>query len=239
MVGTEIFNANFWAADSKGIIQSCGTEYSVLHHCVGQISAMCSDAERLCRRHIETIQQQWVRAKFDLGKLVIYGQQPDLHIRIEAFFSCVKSLLDLLVQLVSSEKIVSVAIDGFHRTQNVYGGRVINALRGNASRNHKALAAKVAAVISEHKSSWIDRAIGARNHLIHPKEGMHQIMFQLDFVEQKGKLLCAKVRPPDIDSVPIDEYAQHVLDQATRFVSAFLALVREAAVSNSGIEPTR
>lgn len=137
VVGTEIFNPNFWAADSKGIVQSCGTEYSVLHHCVGQIDAMCNEAERLCQRHIETLQQQWTKAKFDLGKVVIFGQQPDLHMRIEAFFSGVKSLLDLLVQLLPSEKIVSVVVDGFHQAHNVYGGRVLNALQNNARNNHK------------------------------------------------------------------------------------------------------
>ena len=239
VVGTEIFNINFWAADSKGIIQSCGTEYSMLHHCVSQIIDMCAQGERLCEKHIQTLQEQWSKAKFDLGKVIIYGQQPDLHIRIEAFFSGVKSLLDLLVQLLSSEKIVSAAIHGFHRANNVYGGRVINALRNNASRDHKALATQLAALISEHKGVWIDRAIDARDQLIHPKEGMHQLMFQLDFVEVEGKLACARVKPPNIDSVPIDKYAKQVLGHATVFVKAFLELVGEGAVSNMGMEPTR
>lgn len=226
VVATELFNPNFWADDSKGIIQSCGAEYSVLHHCVGQIDAMCKEAEQLCQGHIETLQQQWAAAKFDLGKLVIYGQQPDFHMRIEAFFSGIKSLLDLLVQLLPSEKIVAGTVDGFHRAQNVYGGRVLNALRNNAPNNHKDLATKIATLISVHKASWIDQAISARDRLIHPKEGMHQLMFRLDFVEQEGKLVCRKVNPPEIDLVPINKYAKRVLKQATGFATDFLAQVQ-------------
>jgi hypothetical protein len=43
VVGAGIFNPNAWAVDSKGIVQSCWAEYSVLHHCVGQIDAICRE----------------------------------------------------------------------------------------------------------------------------------------------------------------------------------------------------
>lgn len=145
----------------------------------------------------------------------------------------------MLVQLLPSEGIVSGAIDGFHRSQNIYGGTVLNALRNNAPNSRKELAAKVEALISEHKASWIDQAINARDQLIHPKKGMHHLMFHLDFVESEGKLVCKKVNPPDIDSEPINQYAQGVLKQTKSFTSAFLALLREAALSNNGMEPTR
>lgn len=170
VAGAEMFNPNSWSGESKGIIQSCWTEYSVLHHCIAQISDMCNDAEHLCAKNIETIQQQWHAAKFELGRVAIFGQQPDMHIRIEAFFSGVKTLLDLLVQLLSTEKIVSSVVDGFHRMKDVYGGRVLNALGNNAQKNKKDAAAKLEAMISEHKKLWIDQVILARNQLIHPKK---------------------------------------------------------------------
>src|SRR3990172_10540207 len=94
--GAELFNPNSWSLATKGLIQSCWTEYSVLHHCVAQLVAMCRDRERLCEQHITSIQQQWSTQRFELQKMAIFGQHPDLHIRIEAFFSGVKSLLDLL-----------------------------------------------------------------------------------------------------------------------------------------------
>ena len=173
IAGSEIFNPNSWTGASKGIIQSCWTEYSVLDHCVGQIAGMCRDANCLCQNQIKSIQEQWNTKRFDLGKVVIYCQQPDLHLRIEAFFSGIKTLLDLIVQLLTSEEVVSVVVDGFHRAQDVYGGKVLNALTNNASNDRKEIAAKAAALISQHKEAWIDHAVFARNQLIHPKKGMH------------------------------------------------------------------
>jgi len=233
----DMFNPNFWAGGSKGLIQSCWTEYSVLHYCAGQISDMCNDADRLCAKNIETIQQQWRAAKFDLGRVVFYSQQPDLHIRIEAFFSGVKTLLDLVVQLLSTEKVVSGPIDGFHRTKDVFGGKVLNALRNNALQ--KEAAARFEALISEHKELWIDRAILARDRLIHPEKGMHQLMFHLELAEDANSLVCVKVHPPAVDSKPIHQYAEDVLRQITTFSPAFLGLLREIGVSNNGPEPAR
>jgi hypothetical protein len=105
VAGAGIFDPNSWTGASKGIIQSCWTEYSVLHHCVDQIVGMCREPERFTQNQIESIQKQWKTKKFDLGKVVIYGQQPDLHMRIEAFFSGTKTHLDLIVQLLTSENV--------------------------------------------------------------------------------------------------------------------------------------
>jgi len=238
VVGAEIFNPNSWPTDSKGIVHSCLAEFSVLHHCVGQILAKCKEPERLCQPQIATLQEQWAAAKFDLGKVVLFGEQPDLHMRIEAFFSLVKSLLDLMVQLLSSEKIVTASIHGFHRVQNVYGGSVLNALQNNAPNDRKELARKIEALLNEHKDKWIDQVIGARDQLIHPKRGMLQLMFQFDCAEKDGKLVCTQISPPAIGSTPIDRYAQRTLEQARTFASAFVALLQGTAVSNNGVQPT-
>jgi hypothetical protein len=224
IAGAEIFDPNSWSGASKGIIQSCWTEYSVLHHCVFQIVGLCREADRLTRNQIKSIQEQWNTKKFDLEKVVIYGQQPDLHMRIEAFFSGTKTLLDLIVQLLTSEKVVNGVIDGFHRAQDVYGGKVLNALNNNASSDRKETAEKAAALISQHKAAWIDQAVFVRHHLVHPEKGMQQLMFHLEFVEKGDRLVCKKVTPPEIDSSPMDEYAQKVLKHAQEFSLAFLAL---------------
>lgn len=238
VAGAEMFNPNSWPRESKGVIQSCWTEYSVLHYCVAQISDMCNDAERICAKNIETIQQQWRATKFDHKRVAIFGQQPDLHIRIEAFFSGVKALLDLLVQLLSTEKVVGGVVDGFHRTQGIYGGRVLNALGNNAQKNKLDAAVKLKAMISEHKKLWIDQVILARDQLIHPDRGMHQLMFHLEFEEKANALFCVKANPPEIDSRPIHLYTQKILKQATVFSMSYLGLLREPAVSNNSLKPT-
>jgi len=224
--GAEIFNPNSWASGSKGVIQSCWTEYSVLHHCATQLSEMCDSADKLCANNIETLQQQWRLAKFDLQKMMFFAQQPDLHIRIEAFLSGVKTLLDLIVQLLATEKIVAAAVDGFHRDQNGYGGRVLNALRNNAVKSRKDSAEKLDALISEHKKIWIDQVIFARDQLIHPEKGMHQLMFTLELSEKDGQLILIKAHPPEIDSKPSQKFAQDTLKGVTIFSEKFLALVQ-------------
>jgi hypothetical protein len=235
--GAGVFNPNSWAEASKGIIQSCWTEYSVLDHCVGQIAYMCGGADRLCQSQIKDIQEHWHMKRFDLGKVIIYVQQPDLHIRIEAFFSSIKTLLDLIVQLLTSEGVVNVAVDGFHRVKKVYGGNVLNVLTNNTSNDRKKIATKAAALISQHKEAWIDQAVFARDQLIHPKKGTHQLMFHLEFAEKDDKLECVMVTPPQIDSLPVDQYAQKLLKHAQGFSTAFLALFRDS-VSNNAVQPT-
>lgn len=140
--------------------------------------------------------------------------------------------------LFSSEKVVGGGIDGFHRSQDVYGGKVLNALARNALSDRKETAANVTELITLHKASWIDQAVFACDQLIHPRKGMHQVMFQIEFEEKDGKLIGEKVIPPQIDSVPIDRYARDVLNHAQDFSSIFLALFREALVSNQRLDPT-
>jgi len=239
VVGAGIFNPNQWSGVSRGIIQSCWTEYSVLHHCVGQLRELCANSASSCRPHIENLQQQWRTARFDLDRIIVYGQAPELHMRIEAFFAGIKTLLDLLSQLLSSEKIVAGIVDGFHRAQDAYGGKVINALDNNAVSNRKTTAVRIRGLIAEHKSLWIDRAIQARDLLIHPEKGMHQLMFQLDFVTNGDTIVCQRMRPPMIGPDSVDDYALSTLTHAESFSLKLLTLLQEAAVSNSGMEPTR
>ena len=235
VVGADIFNPNSWSTDSKGIIQSCWAEISVLHHCIGQIVVMCEKPEQYCQPQIETLQEQWAAAKFNLGKMVLLGEQPDLHMRIKAFFSGVKSLLDLMVQLLSSEKIVRGSIHGFHSVKNVYGGSVLNALQRKVPEDRKELVGKIEALINEHKAEWIDQVISARDQLVHPRQGMHQLMFQFECAEKDGKLVCVQINPPAIGAIPIDRDVQQTFDHARTFASAFIALLQETTVSTKAV----
>src|SRR3989338_4278399 len=50
VAGAELFDPNSWFGHSKGVVHSCWTEYSVLHHCVGQLAAMqTSCAQRMLK----------------------------------------------------------------------------------------------------------------------------------------------------------------------------------------------
>ena len=235
VIGANIFNPNSWSNDSKDIVRSCLVKFSVLHHCVDQIVEKCKESEQLCQPQIAALKKQWEAANFDLRKLVLFGEQPNLHMLIEAFFSGVKSFLDLVVQLLSSEKIVTSSIHGFHRSQDVYGGSVLNALRNNAPADRKELAGEIEALLNEHKNKWIDQAIYARDQLIHPKWGMFQLMFQFECTEKDGKLVCMKINPPVINSTPIDQYTQRTLENATSYASAFIALLQGAEISTKGV----
>ena len=237
VVGAQIFNPNSWSGGSKGIIQSCWTEYSMLHHCVGQIATKCGEAVTACGNHIKSVQDNWNASRFDLERSMILSQQPDMHMWIEAFFSGIKTLLDLTVQLLTHEKVVTEVVHGFHKANDgEYGGRVLNTLTNNVPNDRKETAARAAALISQHKEAWIDQAVSTRDELIHPKKGMHLLMFHLEFAEEGGKLACIEVNPPQIESMPVDQYARKVLNQVQEFSSAFLALIREA--SNNLGHPT-
>lgn len=71
------------------------------------------------------------------------------------------------MQLLFTEKVVSEAVDGFHRAQNVYGGRVLNALRNNAMKNKKDAAAKLDAPSFRTKET-LDRSGNSGARSTHP-----------------------------------------------------------------------
>lgn len=228
-----IFNPNSWEGPSKSVILSAWTEYSVLRHCMHQIRAIVLGAEGLCANSISDLNDQWRRAKFPLNDMVFFAQHADLHIRIEAFFSGAKSLLDLVVQVLCTEGIIGVSMDGFHRSgpkcEPVYGGRVLSALGNNAVAGRGDVAESARQLILEHKNRWIDQTIAARDLLVHPDRGMHQLMFNLELVDHDGTLVCQGINPPHIGDVPIHEYAEQTFACATEFSTAFLALVQVRA----------
>ena len=224
--GAEIFNPNLWNVPSKSIVHSCWSEYSVLHYCSKQISSMCKKPESLCKKHIMTLQEQWKITKYDLDRLIFFALQPDLHIRIQAFFSGVKTLLDLFMQLLTSENVVGIVIDGFHRKGNVYGGKVLNALKKNVRADKRTEASNLETFILRHKNVWIDQVIQARDALVHPDGGMFQLMFNIVLFEKDGVLHCDEIRPPAINSKSIEVFANDTLDQIKEFSTNFFRILK-------------
>lgn len=228
--GAAIFNPNDWEGNSKGIVRSCLAEFSALHHCVKKIEALCTDAALLCEPAVASLRDNWAMAKFPVEALDYYAEHPGLHVHIEAFLSSVKSLLDLSIQLLSSERIVGAAIQGFHHTTGSGpGGRVLETLRKNVRKERRELATRIDALLVAHKARWIDEAVGARDSLVHPKKGMMQFMFHLVCTESEGEFVCTQVHPPRVGSLPIDRYASQTFEHARTFVADLISLLREEA----------
>jgi hypothetical protein len=229
-ISSDIFNPNLWSNGSKSIIQSCWSEHAVLQYCSDKIKNMCINAESLCKHHILTLQEQWKISKFPVERMEYYATQPDLHIQIEAYFSGLKKILDFLSQLLVSEKIVGIVIDGFHRDKDIYGGRILNALINNVIKGKEEIASLIYNHINEHKKKWIDQAIFARDLMIHPEKGKLQLMFNLKLKVKKDSLICLNVNPPEIYYKPIQIYTQETINQLTKYSIDFL---KHLGINNS------
>ena len=216
----ELFNPNSWSGDSKAIIMSCGAEYSALRQCVADLSGMCSRASEICQSRVEDVIANWRRAPFDLDRCNYFVEVPSYHLLVKNFFSGAKSLLDLIVQLLQSEQLVSAGVHGFHRDGNDYGGRVLRILAKNARKQRRADAQRIDDYLREQKGKWIDELIGLRDDLVHPKKGMLQLMLQVDLFPKDGSLAW-EVREPRIAT-----YAPATLLSIQEFCETFIALVQ-------------
>ncbi len=129
----KIFNPNKWEKESKAIIQSCATELSLIEYIVKKLEIICSNSKSNCIDQFMTLVKQWKLSPWDISRSNYYAQKPEMHYQIIAFFSITKSLLDIIVQLLYSEKIVDGNIHGFHKVKHEVGGNVLNLLKNNST----------------------------------------------------------------------------------------------------------
>lgn len=223
----DVFNANDWQGTSKTIIESCGTEYSALQYAVDRIAAICANSKERCQAHFENLQDSIDNPSEVVPKIIVLGQVPEVHVLIQAFFSGMKSLLDLIVQLISSENIVRSHIKGFHRQgKRGYGGRVLNGLSNNVVSGRNEVAQQLSDLISEHKQTWIDEVIESRDRLIHPTKGAHLLMFQMELDVVDGEMIYEGAVPPVVGDERTDRYAAKRLADIREFSLAFLGAIR-------------
>lgn len=168
-------------------------------------------------------------AKWDLDRSIYFAEVPEMHVSIEAFFAGLKSLLDLIVQLLSTEEVVGTRINGFHREGKVYGGRVLNALERNARAGKKPLAKSLLDLITDHKKRWIDQVISSRDSLIHPPNGAHQVMFEIKLEEHDGEVVLSDVLPPSIGDLTITQHCATQLVNMKQLAREFLERLRATA----------
>ncbi len=224
-----LFNANDWTGTSKSVIRSCAVQYGLIRYESARLKQVFDDAEALslCRQSLIDLQSNRQSAPWDLDRCSYFVEVPELHLNIEAFFSSVKTFLDLLVQLVASEGIVSQQIHGFHKRRDQVGGKFLQALENNASSARKSTASKLAELLVQHKTLWIDDVVRGRDVLRHPDAAPFQVMFQLQLRSNVGKIEIVKVRKPEISGQSLDLYAQTVVDQIQEFSRSFLNTIRD------------
>jgi hypothetical protein len=99
-----------------------------------------------------------------------YAEVPALHVAINAFLGHLQSLLDTLVQLLGTQKIVNHNVHGFHKKKRVIGGEVLNVLANNARAEVKETAQRLSELIVRGKSEWIDSFDSAPAHPKKPYE---------------------------------------------------------------------
>jgi len=223
----QIFNPNEWPQSSKSIIQSCSAELSTLQHAAGRIAWICDHREERCAHCLQTLKDQWNNAKWVIEDSLYLAEDPELHLVIEGFFSSIKTLLDLIVQLLSSEAIVGAQIHAFHKDGDTIGGRVLKVLRRNAKQQKRDLAKSLVDLISDHKQRWIDEVIKTRDLLIHPPNGARQVMFELR-LENRDGALHIDVVSPSIRDLTIVEYAARQVQNMRQFAVDFLKKMRAA-----------
>ena len=224
-----LFNPNSWKNTSKQIIRSCAAQYSLLYYSLDKLNKLYNDAGKLCQPSLENLSSQWNTAKWTHRKCRYFVEIPEVHLYIQIFLVSVKTLLDLIVQLISSENIINSKIHGFHKKKEVIGGDVLNLLNNNSNKAKKNIANKIATLINKHKKDWLDEIISVRDLLTHPKKGIAQVMFELEFRETRQDLNLIKIIKPKINSNGVDfnDYASRVLEKIKAFSKDLLELVKQ------------
>ena len=223
-----IFNPNDWNGKSKPVILSCAAHYGLLIHTSKMINNVFEQASTLCSPSLNNLMTQWKTSKWDISKSSYLVDIPDLHLSIHAFLSSVKTLLDVIVQLIGTEGIVSGEVHGFHKKGDDAGGKLLLMLENNATKAMKEKAALLHNLITEHKTSWIDNAVKSRDFFIHPEKGLSQVMFGLVLSEEEGDLKLVKILKPSFGDEEFDNYAKKMLLQIEMFCKLFIKQVKDA-----------
>lgn len=226
-----LFNPNSWKNASKQIIRSCAAQYGLLSYSVNKLDQLFSDAEKLCQPSLQNLNSQWRSAKWTHKRCRYFVEIPEVHLYIQIFLVSVKTLLDLIVQLISSEGVTSSKIHGFHKKGKVIGGEILNLLKNNSSKSKKETSDKIVVLINKHKQDWLDGIVSVRDLLTHPEKGIAQVMFELKLREAEQDLRLVKVIKPKINTKGVDFniYAKEVLKKVETFSKDFLELTKQTS----------
>jgi hypothetical protein len=223
-----IFDPNDWTGSSKPIVMSCAAQCGLLWYQASKIPALVQNAERLCESRFLKLQRQWEKAPWDIEKPYYLVEVPEFHLYVQAYLATIKTFLDLLVQLISTEGIVDKSIHGFHKKGNQIGGQLLHILKTRARTMKENTAHQLHRLIEEQKTVWIDQAVNIRDVLVHPEEGMSQVMFRLEIGLDNGNLKLLKILQPSVNGQPFDKYTQTTLQHIEHFSKRFLDIMKAA-----------
>lgn len=223
-----VFNPNDWTGNSKSIISSSAAQYSLLEYQAKKMPSLVQHSRKMCELHFRELCDQWEKSHWDVTIGDYLVEVPEFHLNIQAYLATIKVFLDLIAQLISSEGIVNTAIQGFHKKGEVIGGRILNILENNAKQEKSETARKLLKFIDEQKNAWIDQAVTVRDLLVHPDEGMLQVMFRLEIEQRNGKLKLQQMVQPSLAGIPFDEYAQTTFMQVEHFSKNYLEILKAA-----------
>jgi hypothetical protein len=221
-----IFNPNEWDGQSRAIVQTCAAVLGAASAAAQHIRDACARPVDRCERHLNTLAGS-VDDPSVLGKASMFGQDIELHNAVFAFVGNVKALLDLLVQLLSSEGVCNAQIHGFHDS----GSRVLNALCRNVAAEREPTAKRLAELVNCEKTSWIDEFISVRDDLIHPQRGSHVLMFGLEVIWAGGRPSLKDAHAPAVGDSSLDCFVDNALVRAREFAARFLRELKTAPAS--------
>ena len=221
-----IFNPNDWSPESKGIVASCAAQFALLNYAKTALSKVEEGAAPICNERLAELQRQWRRSQWDISRGRYFVEIPAVHLSIQSFLVTVKTLLDLLSQLLSTERIVHTRLHGFHKKGSVVGGEVLHALAKKRNPQQVTAAENLRQQIIESKKVWIDDAVAARDYLAHPVRGAPQVMWELEVRVDRGGIVCDRIIPPHVRDYAFDRYTESTLGAMNDFATSFLANIR-------------
>jgi len=223
-----IFNPNDWSNASKPIALSCAAQYALLCYTAARLEDLFQHADEVCQSRFSELRAQWKEAPWDVGRCRYWVEVPEVHLHIQAFLATVKTFLDLIVQLVSTEGVVSTRVHGFHKRRDKVGGKLLNALNTRAQSAKSDVASRLREFLEKQKAVWIDQVVSARDGLAHPEKGMYQVVFALEIQADDADLKRLRILRPSINGQPFDEYAKETVNHVESFSRTFLRLLKAA-----------
>lgn len=218
-----IFNPNDWVGFSKAIVSSCAAQHGLLNYSVNKLHELFGNAEKICLPKIIELKNQWKTSKWPIDKCDYLAEAPEVHLFIQVYLNSIKTFLDLIVQLISTENIVYKKIHGFHKKNRDPGGNLLHTLKNKA--NNKKVAHSLLKLIIEQKDRWIDDAINARDSLVHPEKGLIQVMFQLEIKPKNSEIELTRIRKPSIGATDFNQWADETFKNLNAFSELFISMI--------------
>ena len=218
-----IFNPNDWSGLSKAIVSSCAAQHGLLNYSVNKLNVLFGNAEKICLPKIIELKDQWKTSRWPIDLCNYFAEVPEVHLFIQVYLNSIKAFLDLIVQLISTEKIVYKKIHGFHKKGKDPGGELLHTIKNKA--NIKKIADSLLELIVRQKERWIDDAVNARDSLVHPEKGLIQVMFQLEIEAKNSEIELTGIRKPSIGTTDFNQWAGETLENLSAFSESFISIL--------------